>query len=57
VEEDVVEGIAALFGGLDEDLEVVHDFALAAELVQEFGAQGFFDEFFFAGGGFVCECF
>jgi hypothetical protein len=50
----MVERVAPFLGGLDEHLQVVHDFLLPAELVQEFGPQGFFDEFFLVVGRFVC---
>jgi hypothetical protein len=56
VQQNVVEGVAALFGGLDEDLKVIHDFLLTTEFVQQLGAQGFFKQFVFP-GGFVREFF
>ena len=45
----MVEGFAALFGGLDEDAELLFGFGLADVVGKGFGAQGAFELFFLAG--------
>ena len=49
VEEDMVEGLAAVLGGADEDLEVLHHLLLAGETVEPRGAQRTFYLFLFGG--------
>lgn len=49
--QDVVECFAAFFGGLDEDGELLFGFMLPDVVVQRFGAEGAFEQFFLCGGG------
>ena len=48
-EQDVIERFSALFGGLDEDLQVFYNFPLPAEVIQQFWAECLLDKFFFPG--------
>ncbi len=48
-EEGVVEGFAALFGGGDEDAELLFGFGLADVVGESFGAQGAFELLFLVG--------
>ncbi|EEZ75249.1 hypothetical protein NEILACOT_04699 [Neisseria lactamica ATCC 23970] len=50
-EQDVVERFAALFGGLDEDGELLFGFMLPDVVVQCFGTEGAFEQFFLCGSG------
>jgi hypothetical protein len=47
VEEEVVERLAALFGGVDGDAEVVLELLLADELIEATGTEGYIDFLFF----------
>ena len=49
MEQDVVQGLAALLGGLHEDLQVVRDGTLPGELPELLGAKGLF-QFLVRGG-------
>ena len=48
-QEGVVKGFTALFGGLDEDAELLFGFGLADVVGEGFGAQGAFELLFLAG--------
>lgn len=49
--QNVVECFAAFFGGLDENGELLFGFMLPDVVVQRFGAEGAFEQFFLCGGG------
>lgn len=56
VQQHMIERIATLFGGLNEDLKVVYNFLLTAEFIQQFGTKCFFEQFVIP-CGFVGEFF